>query len=249
MRVKVGAGVAAVVVVGALALTGCSSSGGSSGGESSAAPSVSATPNNIADMKADQILEESKAAAVAASSVKVVADIESTTSPTTLDLTFTQSGATGTIGSGEGQFEMITTADSIYIKGDEAFNTTFGGEAAAQLLNGKWLQVPTDSEKAADFLPLASGKSFFESLMDSTSRELTVTDQTKDFGSVPAIGLEDDGQAMLWFATVGEPYPMAIEALGEETGSMTFSDWNAPVTITPPPTDEVVDVSTIPGFS
>jgi hypothetical protein len=240
----------AVVAAGVLLATGlaaCSSTTSSGGSSSSAAPASSAasTRNDIASQSADQILSATKAAATAATSVKVSSEVEQGSQKQSFELTLTKDGAQGTMSQGTGSFELIATPQTIYIKGDSAFNSTFAGEAA-KLLEGKWLAIPADGAQAQSFSTMASSTAFFEGLLTS-DRTLSKTSETKDIAGVPCIGLSDEGKGTLWVATTGEPLPMAIDPPAGQKGYLTFTEWNAPVTIQAPPAEEVVDVSKLPS--
>jgi hypothetical protein len=50
--------------------------------------------------------------------------------------------------------------------------------------------------------------------------------------------------AVMAIQTVGEPYPVQIKAEGAgDSSTMTFSNWNAPVSVTAP--TEVIDASNL----
>ena len=231
-------------------LAGCSSSSSSSDASASAsgAPTAEQTPNNVADMEADAILKASKTAADAATSVKVTSMVETGSEQTSFNLTLTPTGSTGSMSQSMGSFELIATADTIYIKGDANFNKTFAGEEASKLLEGKWLAVPATDPQAANFAAMSSSTDFFDSLLtsDNTSA-LKKTSDTKDINGVTAIGLTDEGKGTLWIATTGEPYPLSIDPPEGQNGTMSFTDWNADVTVAAPPADQIVDISKLPG--
>jgi hypothetical protein len=48
-------------------------------------------------------------------------------------------------------------------------------------------------------------------------------------------------------ATSGKPYPLQIAKGGSESGTITFSDWNKPVTITAP--SNAVDLSELKSLA
>ncbi len=235
----------AVAAAALLVLTGasaCSSSTSTStSSSSSAAPSAEATPNGVQDLDAKQILEKSRAAAGAASSVKVVVVQDNQGTEVRTDLTLSDQGSTGTLGQPDGQnVEVIGTPDTIFVKGGP-FAQSLGAENAAAL-EGKWLSIPKDNPAAQSFAGLSSVKEFVDTTL-ATPEDLKKL-PPKDVDGTQAVGLES-AQGTLWIATQGEPYPVQITAPKGQSGALTLSDWNAPVTITPPPADQVVDISTL----
>ena len=245
--------VSAVLISGLLlsgALAACSSSTTTGTSSASGSPAASnsaaqAAPNNIADKDADAILKETKAATDKATSVKVASSSQTGSEQQSFELVLTKNGATGTMSQSTGSFQLIATTDTIYIKGDGNFNTTFAGGEASKLLEGKWLAIPAGGAQAQSFKSMASTSEFFGQLLTS-DRKLTKTTDTKVVDGVTCIGLTDEGKGTLWVATTGEPLPMSIDPPPGQNGSLPFTDWNASVTIEPPPADQVVDISKLP---
>lgn len=237
-RTPVALAAAALLVVGGAAA--CSSSTTTTS-PSSAAPSAEATPNGVQDQDAKKILEQAREAASAATSVTVAVVQDNAGTEVRTDLTLSDQGSTGTLGQPDGQaVEIIATPDTIFVKGT-AFAQTLGAENAAAL-EGKWLSVPKDNPAAQSFAGLGSVKEFVDTTL-ATPADLKKL-PTKDVGGTEAVGLQSE-QGTLWIATTGEPYPLEITAPEGASGTLTMSNWNAPVTITPPPADEVVDISTL----
>lgn len=240
MRLRTTAALTATAVLVIGGLGACSSSGTSSGDSSSAAPSVAATPNGVQDLKADEILAKSKAAAEAATSVTVNLTTEAQGQEIRTDLTISSDGSQGTLGQPGGEaVEVVATPTTYYVKGG-GFAESFGANAAD--VEGKWLAVPKDNPAAQTFTGLGSVKDFASSTLNPPSD--MKKGETKDIDGVPAIGLVSK-EATLWISTVGEPYPLMIEAPEGTKGQMMLSNWNAPVTITPPPEADVVDISSL----
>lgn len=226
--------------------TACSSND-SGGGDSSPTNQSEATANGVADLKPEQILKKAKTAATSASSVKVTTTSGEPTASAApqaadLDLTLSDKGAQGSITqAGTGTVEIIATADTVYIKGDDDFNKSYAGDEAADLLAGKWIGIPSDQPDAQAFAQFASLKSFFESLLTPSSQMEKV--DTENIGGTEAVGLKTQA-GTLWIATTGEPYPVQIDQEGG-SGRVTMTDWNADVTVTAPDPEEVVDLSAL----
>ena len=63
-----------------------------------------------------------------------------------------------------------------------------------------------------------------------------VSSASDDVNGIPVVLLDDsEGDGTLAIQTVGEPYPVQIAGNDQgESGVITFSDWNAPVSVTAP---------------
>lgn len=243
MSTRVPLALSAAAFLAVTAVAGCSSSTTSPDASVSAspAPSAEATPNGIQKESAEQILKTSRAAAEKASSVNVVIEQDNAGTPVRTDITLSDQGSTGTLGQPDGQTaEVVGTPEAVYIKGS-SFAQQLGPEVAAKV-EGKWIMIPKDNPVAQSFAGLSSVKDFIGTILATPEKLKKLP--VKDIGGVPAVGL-DSQQGVLWIATTGEPLPIEVTAPEGQTGKMTLTEWNAPVTITPPPESDVVDISTL----
>lgn len=205
----------------------------------SPSPAASPTPNGIDKLDAEQILERTSAAANAAESVRVNAQTQSQSGESVLEMSLTKTGSQGRQ-SGQNTLEIISTDQTLYLKGDQTFNEAVAGPSRAPEIEGKWVSVPANDPQAASFSGLASSTAFFSSLLNAQGDPKKVA--PKDVEGVRCVGLQTEA-GTLWVSTVGEPYPVAVEARQAGQGRVTMSAWNEPVTITAPPADEVVPAS------
>ncbi len=191
------------------ALSGCGKSGSSG--------------NGIASKSAEEIVQESKAAADAASAVHVAGSLKSGGAPVTLDLSLVaDKGARGEISQNGASFKLILVGNTAYISGSPAFYRSLGGSAAAQLFKGKWLKASATSGEFASFKQLAD----MRQLIDSTlaAHGTLVKGKTTTVNGQPAIAITDGAKdGTLYVATTGKPYPLQIAKGGSESGTITFS--------------------------
>jgi hypothetical protein len=210
-----------------LAIAGCGSS--------------SSSGNGVASKSATEILAASKAAADGASSVHVVGTLTSNGTPITLDLHLASGqGGRGRISQSGLAFELIVIGNTIYIKGSPAFYSHFGGAAAAQLFQGKWLKAPASGGELGSLAALTS----FAKLLDQAlaSQGTLAKGSTSTVAGEPVIELHDTSHnGSLFVATSGKPYPIQIVKHGSETGHVTFTDWNQPVSLAAP--SNAIDLS------
>jgi len=243
----------AVAVLGsaALALSGCGSSGGSSG----AAPSASATstptqtPNAFAGESAQQILDDALAAAKSASSVRVKGKMTDAGKTIEINLAVGKDSADGTVSIDGGTMSLRRIGNDIYIEADKEFWTAQASAAVAALLDGKWLKAPTSNKDFGEFSNFTSVKALLGGMLTPSG---TVTRAPgKDVDGTPTVGLHDADSSggtsgTMYVSATGKPYPLLIVA-DKEAGSVSFSDWDAAVTVTPPPAADVVDLSSLTG--
>ena len=226
----------ALALLAALALAGCGSSSSSKG-----------SSNGVASKSADQILTAAKTATASAQSVHVAGTTVTGGVPVTLDLSLSAGqGGTGTFSQSGLSVQLIATNNTIYLKGTPAFWQKFGGAAAAQLLAGKWLKAPTSNSSFAGIAQLAD----FHKLIGSALSQhgSLAKGGTSTVNGQPVVAVKDTTQGgTLYVATTGQPYPVELaKTSGSDSGKLTFDQWNAPVTITPPSSS--IDLSQLKGF-
>ena len=214
---------ASLLVPVALAVAGCGSSSSSS-----------SSGNGVSSKSATEILAASKAAADSASSVHVAGTLTSNGTPITLNLSLASGhGGRGQISEGNLSFNLIVIGDTIYIKGSPAFYSHFGGTAAAQLFQGKWLKAPVSGGELGSLAALTN----FSQLLDQTltGHGTLAKGATSTVAGQPVVELRDTSHnGSLFVATSGKPYPIQIVKHGSETGHITFTGWNQPVSLSAP---------------
>jgi len=204
----------------ALAVAGCGGSSSSGNGVSSKSPA--------------DILAASKAAAQSASAVHVAGALSSGGTPLTLNLDLVSGkGGRGQVSESGLSFELLVIDETVYIKGSPAFYSHFGGAAATQLFQGKWLRAPIAGGELASLASLTD----FGHLLDQalTGHGTLAKGANTNIAGQPVIELRDTGrQGSLYVATTGKPYPVEVVKHGSETGRISFSRWNQPISLAAP---------------
>lgn len=245
---------AAAVVGTALLLTACGSSGststaGSAPASASATPTPTPTPTPFAGQTADQILAAARKAAAGAKSVHVTGSVTDDGEKIELDMTMASGGlADGTMTVQGGELTLRRVGKEAYMKGDEKFWAAAGAGEAATLLVGKWIKMPITQKDFGDFNSFTDLGTFVK---ESLAPDGAVTRvEGKPFDGVETVGLSDGtgtDAGVMYVSTGDTPFPLAIEpgptAKAAAGDGIRFSDWDAAVTITAPPADEVVDIS------
>jgi hypothetical protein len=212
----------------AVVLVGC----GGSGGESD---------NGVAAKSPSEIVAATKAAADSASSVHVSGSMVSEGAPLTLDMSLVSGkGGSGKISTKGLSVEVIVVGGAFYINGSSEFYRHFGGAAAAQLLQGKWLKAPTSDREFASLSALTEVHKLLDSGLANHGTLSKGSTSTIEGQKVIAVSDTTKG-GTLYVATTGKPYPIQIAKSGSEGGKITFNQWDVPVTLTAP--TNVVDIS------
>jgi hypothetical protein len=190
--------------------------------------------NGFASKTASEILAASRNAAASATSVRIAS--KNAQGPLTLatSLELSRNGGRGQV-SGLGlNFELIRIAKTLYIKGSPTFYQRLGG-AAAHAPPGTWLKASANSGPLAQLAALTDLPGEVNRLLSSanpvTKGAATTTNGQKTV-ELRQIGKLYTGE--IYIATTGQPYPIQIVKHGKETGQTSFTNWNQPITLTPP---------------
>ena len=221
---------ALALVMTVMLLAGCGSS-------KQAAP-----PNDEASKPAAQVLADANRAAASASSAHVSGSVKSGGTPITLDLTTARGkGAKGSMSTNGLSFDLVRIGDTLYIKGSDAFYKHFAGAAVAQLLHGKWLKAPATTGRLKSLAPLTSLGTLFAGI--SAQHGKLANDGKSTYNGQPVVVIRDTSDnSKLYVAASGKPYPVALVGGNKgRTGSITFGDWNQPVSLSAP--SDALDIS------
>jgi len=137
-------------------------------------------------------------------------------------------------------FDFVALGSKAYIRSSTMWRH-FGGAAAAELLNNRW--VATTAKEmwgGARF----STESFFGTLGPMTGPASKGAATT--INGQPAIPVTS-GNSTVYVATTGTPYPLRLVPSSSKAGSgeINFLDYNAPLNITAPP--HAIDLSKLHG--
>jgi hypothetical protein len=216
----------------ATAISACGGSGGGSGGSSD---------NGVSSKSADAIVTSATSAIDRVSSVHVAGSVVSGGSPIKLDLNVVANkGATGTMSENGLSFQLIGVGKYIYINGSPGFWRHFGGAAAAQLFQGKWLKAPTATGNFASLGALTNLHQLLSGLLPHGAALTKGATSTVNGQQVVAIRDTTKG-GTLYVATTGKPYPVEILKTGAQGGHITFDRINESVSLSPP--THSIDVS------
>ncbi len=225
MRCRIAAW-AACSLLAACAISACG--GGSSSG------------NGIDAKSPNEIVSAALGTINSAKSAHISGRVISGGSPITLNLSLVSGqGGRGQMSEGGLGFQIEVIGHEVYINGSPSFWKHFGGAAAAQVFQGKWLKAPT-SGQFASLAQLSNLHALLGTVL-STHGSLTKTGTTTVNGQ-SAVGVRDTTNGgTLYVATTGKPYPLEILKGGGQGGRIVLGSFDQPVSLTPPA--NAIDIS------
>jgi hypothetical protein len=225
-----------VATAGAVAVAGCSQSVDTTG-----AVAAGANGNGIETRSANEILAAAEASAKAATAVHV----QGTAGGSDLDLRLSATAADAKVVHDGEHIEVLRVGSDRYLLGDAPFWTDAASAEAATKLAGRWVKLgPAQSAQYDHVLNIGS---FFGEEFKSSST-VSKGDQAMVAG-VRTIEVKDSSdRSTVYISMVGKPLPLKAESSASDGGSISFTDWNVPITdIAAPPAGSVVDASTLTG--
>jgi hypothetical protein len=193
-----------------------------------------ASSNGVAAKSPDEILVAARNAVSDAKSVHVAGSVANGSTLVTVNLGL----AAGKGGSGRMSvrgltFDVIVVKRVVYLKGSDSVWRHFGGNAAVQLLHGKWLRGPATGQLAS-FAALTNLHFLFGQLVSNHGALSKGGTSTVDGQKVVAVK-DTTGGETLYVATTGKPYPIKIARTGGRgVGHLTFDRYNEPVSVSAP---------------
>jgi hypothetical protein len=244
-RRGVAAALAGAAILGSAAA--CSSSGTSTASGTSSTPgstaSASAQGGALDGLSADQIASRATADLKVVSSVHVKGSVQSSGQKIALNLTLGTQGCTGTMGiDGEGSFVLLKIGKTLWIKPDDKFwNHAAGsaGSALTDLVSGKYIKPSAKGSSLASIGALCNPAQFAKSFGSDMTGMVKGT--TTTIAGQSALQIKDSGDAASAYVTV-DPKPQFLRLDGGgSNGQLDFTDYNAPLHLSPPPAAETLD--------
>lgn len=234
-----------------------------------ASPAAAGDDNGVADKSPREIAEQAKDALLGLRSVHVEAEISGMAEPAPASFALsydTQGNCTGTVTNqnGKGSMEILRQGDRVWIKPDAKWLDSqlpqLKGDAAAELVKGKYFETSTRDENGLKIAQLCDLDGFKKQITENSGEAQGATIEKGERTEVddrPAIELSvqrssDEGtmrrgtqDGTMYVATEGKPYPLKVEADDRAQGTeveMTFSEFDRPVEVKAPPADQTVDI-------
>jgi hypothetical protein len=229
------------------AASACSSSGSPASSSTSATPgstaSASAQAGALDGLSADEIARRATADLKVVSSVHVKGSVQSSGQNIALNLSLGSQGCTGTMGiDGQGSFVLLKIGKSLWIKPDDKFwkhAAGSDGSALVDLVSGKYIKPSAKGSSLASIGALCDPAQFAKSFGGDMTGMVKGT--TATIAGQPALQIKDSGDAASAYVTVdARPQFLRLDG-GGSNGRLDFTDYNAPLHLTPPPASETLD--------
>jgi hypothetical protein len=228
---------------GSAAQTGSATSSTSATTGSTSSASASAQGGALDGLSADQIASRAIADFKTVSSVHVNGSVKSSGQNIALNLSLGTQGCTGTMGiSGEGSFVLLKIGNTLWIKPDDTFwkkAAGSAGSAVTDLLSGKYIKPSSSGSSLASIGDLCNPAKFAASFGGDMTGMVKGT--TTNISGQPALQIKDTGDTASAYVTESaKPEFLRLDG-GGSNGKLDFTQYNAPLNLTPPPASKVLD--------
>ncbi|MFH9090609.1 hypothetical protein [Streptomyces sp. NPDC017673] len=220
----------ALAVTGAMALSGC-------GGDD-----PDAGTNGVGKLPAGRIQAKTRAAAQAASAVRLAGTVVTSGRTYRLDMRLKDAGGTGSVTSQGATFKLLRIGEELYLKADADFwNHADGSDGAAGKLDGKYVKVPQGDPSYKKFSGFTDKDVLLDGLLTLHGTLATDGHHTDGAGTRTIRITGDKGAGgTLDVSLQGTPYPLRLVRAGD-AGTLRFSDWGKNFSVEEPARSETVD--------
>ncbi|WP_225827246.1 hypothetical protein [Streptomyces naphthomycinicus] len=230
-RTALAAAACAWAVTGAMVLSGC-------GGDDD----PDAGTNGVGKLSAGRIEAKTRAAADAASAVRLSGTVVTSGRTYRLDMQLKDDGGTGSVTSQGATFKLLRVGRELYLMADAGFwNHAEGGDGATGKLDGKYVKVPQGDPAYKKFSGFTDKDVLLDGLLTLHGALATDGHHTDQSGT-PTIRVTGDkgSGGTLDVSLKGSPYPLRL-VRGGGAGTLRFSDWGKSFTVRKPAESETVD--------
>jgi hypothetical protein len=209
--------------------------------------------NDFTDQPGGDIADASKKAMKGLDAVKVSGTVKTDGQEVTIDVQTNDKGdCTGSIGAGGGTTELLGVDGDLWFKPDEAFWRASAADTADQIIaavGDKWVVVPSGDDGFGEFCNIDD---LLDELIssddeeDESSKVKDVVDVDGD-DAVPVEQTDKEDGVSTGYVLVDEPhYLVKVEKTeGEDTGSVTFSEFDEEFEVEAPAEGDIVDLGNV----
>jgi len=179
-----------------------------------------------------------------ASSVHFTGRMKDSGSTLTMDATLVNGkGCEGGMTEGKGFFKLKLIDTTLWLEADRAFWTANGGNDPTFLakVSNKWIKTSKSSDLGSPLSDLCNlNKLLFQDAGDPSGMQKS---STSTVNGQPMLQLKDLGDsATMEVSETADPRLLSMtDPSSSDGGTFTFTDYNAPVSLTPPPASETID--------
>ena len=207
--------------------------------------SASAAPTPTAPKNASAIVAAAVANTQAASTVHMTGTGSDGGKGVMFDLTLVRGqGCEGTLSMSKADtFRLVYLGQTVWMKPSDAFYASLGNDKAAlSLLQGKYIKLKATNSLIGNISTLCTMSGLLGGVSPASGSGDVATSAT--FNGQPAIKITQPhhpGYAIV--SDAAKPLLLQVSVPGAAGGTITFSDYNAHATITPPPASQTIDGS------
>jgi len=143
-----------------------------------------------------------------------------------------------------GKLRMVAIGKTVYLSGDRTFWKKSGASSSmAKRMVGKYLKTNAANKDYADLLAFYDLRQLAENLLPPNGLQVA---GPESLAGSRVITLRDDTGARYSVALDGPPYPVRLAGKdGTDAVALDFTEYGKPVSLTPPPAGQVIDVSQV----
>ena len=221
----------ALAVTGAMVLSGCG------GGDD-----PDAGTNGVGKLPAARIEAKTRAAADAASAVRLSGTVVTSGRTYQLDMQLKTDGGSGSVTSQGATFKLLRVGKELYLKaGADFWNHADGSDGATGKLDGKYVKVPQGDPAYRKFSGFTDKDVLLDGLLTLHGTLATEGHHTDQSGTRTIRITGDKGSGgTLDVSLEGRPYPLRLVRAGG-AGTLGFADWGKDFTVKEPARSETVD--------
>ncbi len=245
--------IAAVIAAMVAAVAACGSSPASPAAASSPATSAAKgraataapAPGSPAPGTGGAIVAAAVANTQKASTVRMTGAGSQAGKGVTFDLTLVRGqGCEGTLSMSKADtFQLVYLGQTVWMKPSDAFYASLGNnKAALSLLQGKYIKLKATNSLIGNITTLCTMSGLLGGVSPPSGAGYAASAAT--FNGRPAVKITQaahPGYAIV--SDTAEPLLLQVSVPGSAGGTITFSDYNAPAKITPPPPAQTIDGS------
>jgi hypothetical protein len=198
--------------------------------------------NGVGKLPAARIQAKTRAAADAASAVRLSGTVVSGGRTYRLDMRLKADGGTGSVTSQGATFKLLRVGRELYLKADADFwNHADGSDGTTGKLDGKYVKVPQGDPSYKKFSGFTDKDVLLDGLLTLHGTLATDGHHADRSGTRTIRITGDDGSGgTLDVSLQGTPYPLRLVRAGH-AGTLRFSDWGQNFTVREPAESETVD--------
>ncbi|UFR02495.1 hypothetical protein KBP30_15475 [Streptomyces sp. Go40/10] len=224
----------ALAVTGAMVLLGC-------GGDD-----PDAGTNGVGKLPAAKIQAKTRAAADAASAVRLSGTVVTSGRTYRLDMQLKADGGTGSVTSEGATFKLLRIGRELYLKADADFwnhadgTPADGSDGTTGKLDGKYVKVPQGDPAYKKFSGFTDKDVLLDGLLTLHGTLATEGHHAEAGTRTIRITGDEGSGGTLDVSLQGTPYPLRLVRAGH-AGTLVFSDWGKNFTVREPARSDTVD--------